>query len=505
MTVSTQVTDVTANGNGSATVFSFSPMVIFESRDIIVTHVDANEVETTLTEGSGSSNYSVSVSSYPGTGSITYPADTVTPMPTGEKLIIKRVLKLEQGTDLENQGGYYPDVLEQQLDKFIMVDLQQQEEIDRAVKLPIGSSLTPAQYTAALFAIEEDAAAYAASALASSGDAASSAGTAASEADDAATSATEAATFATAASGYAADAAASAIEVADQKLIWQGNWDSGTTYEVNDAVYDSTAGSSFICTAAHTNQQPPNASYWDLLAAKGDTGAGSGDLLAANNLSDVSNAAISFTNIKQAASTTSTGVLEVSTDAEAQGKSGSTAIVASNLAALGASETFAGFVEKATTAEAQAQTDTDRFLTPATGKSLVEAGGFTMTSDIDMSDNELQKPQIRDYALPVTADATFTGAESINYANGNVHNLTLTGDVSSITISNWPATGNEGRLTLYINQDSTARTISWPAAVKWTDGTAPSLTTVSQTYVVVLTTIDGGTTIYGFLAGGPFS
>ena len=45
-------------------------------------------------------------------------------------------------------------------------------------------------------------------------------------------------------------------------------------------------------------------------------GVGTGDLVAANNLSDVANAATSFTNIKQVASLTVTGVVEQSTSAE---------------------------------------------------------------------------------------------------------------------------------------------------------------------------------------------
>lgn len=43
---------------------------------------------------------------------------------------------------------------------------------------------------------------------------------------------------------------------------------------------------------------------------------GGGDMLAANNLSDVSNAVTSFTNIKQAATTTATGVVELATSGE---------------------------------------------------------------------------------------------------------------------------------------------------------------------------------------------
>ena len=48
----------------------------------------------------------------------------------------------------------------------------------------------------------------------------------------------------------------------------------------------------------------------------GSDGEGSGDLEASNNLSDVASAAPAFGNLKQAASTTATGVVEIATDAE---------------------------------------------------------------------------------------------------------------------------------------------------------------------------------------------
>lgn len=137
---------VTANGNGVATTFSFSPMVLFEADDLVVTHVTAAGVETVIPEGTGASAYAITVSSYPGTGSITYPEDEVTPLPSGEKLVMKAVLTLEQETDLENQGGYFPDTLETQMDKVVKQNIQQQEELDRAAKLPIGVSGVSAEF-----------------------------------------------------------------------------------------------------------------------------------------------------------------------------------------------------------------------------------------------------------------------------------------------------------------------------------------------------------------------
>lgn len=144
MAVSTQVKKVTAAGNDVATSFSFSPMVLYSSDQLVVTHVDSDGVETVLTEGVGTTNYAVVVSEYPGTGSITYPASgTANILATGDSLIIKRVLTLEQAMELANQGGYYPENQEDAFDKLTMIALQQQEEIDRALKLPISDSGDP--------------------------------------------------------------------------------------------------------------------------------------------------------------------------------------------------------------------------------------------------------------------------------------------------------------------------------------------------------------------------
>jgi len=142
MTISSQTSKVTASGNDVATTFSFSPIVIFESGNLVVVVKNAAGTETTISEGTGSTNYSVSVSSYPGTGSITYPASGGTPLATGATITIKRVLTLEQALDLENQGGYFAELQETAFDKAIAVDIQQQEELDRSLKGPVSFSGT---------------------------------------------------------------------------------------------------------------------------------------------------------------------------------------------------------------------------------------------------------------------------------------------------------------------------------------------------------------------------
>ncbi len=133
MTIPNETQKVQANGNGSATVFSFAPMIIFANTDLQVIKRDAEGEETTLSEGAGTSNYSISVSEYPGTGSITYPASGSGHLATGESVTMYRMLDLVQETDLENQGGYFPDTLEAALDYGIAVDQQLQDQLDRAL------------------------------------------------------------------------------------------------------------------------------------------------------------------------------------------------------------------------------------------------------------------------------------------------------------------------------------------------------------------------------------
>ena len=54
-------------------------------------------------------------------------------------------------------------------------------------------------------------------------------------------------------------------------LTWLGAWSDATDYVVDDAVDD--AGSSYVCILGHKNYQPPNGTYWEVLAAAGMSSA----------------------------------------------------------------------------------------------------------------------------------------------------------------------------------------------------------------------------------------
>lgn len=104
----------------------------------------------------------------------------------------------------------------------------------------------------------------------------------------------------------------------------------------------------------------------------------------------------------------------------------------------------------------------------------------------------------------LATNATATGAVTVNLASGNVHKLTLTGNVT-LTLSGSTASVACG-VSLYLFQDGTGgRTVTWPASVKWPGGVAPALSSgASKVDLVTLETIDNGTTWYGSLAGADF-
>ncbi len=121
---------------------------------------------------------------------------------------------------------------------------------------------------------------------------------------------------------------------------------------------------------------------------------------------------------------------------------------------------------------------------------------------VDLGDNTLSQAVLKDYGETLTT-ANSSTAYTVDLTGGNVFKITMTGNCT-FTFSNPPASGTAGSFTLVLIQDGTgSRTATWPAAVKWASGTAPTLTTTATTGTDILTfmTMDGGTTWYGFAAG----
>lgn len=114
-----------------------------------------------------------------------------------------------------------------------------------------------------------------------------------------------------------------------------------------------------------------------------------------------------------------------------------------------------------------------------------------------MDDKVLQKPVLKDYGETVVT-ANSSTAYTVDLTQGNVFNITLTGNCS-FTFSNPPASGTAGSFTLILTQDGTgSRTATWPAAVSWSGGSAPTLnTSAGSVNILTFVTVDAGTLWYG--------
>jgi len=134
MTVPTNDNREQYQGNDSATVFPYA-FRIFESSDLKVYLTDSENNQALLAEGT---DYTVSGAGDEDGGEVTYPVSG-DPLAAGETLTILRVIDITQGTDLRNQGAYYPEVVEDEFDRSRMIDQQQQEEIDRSLRQPAAS------------------------------------------------------------------------------------------------------------------------------------------------------------------------------------------------------------------------------------------------------------------------------------------------------------------------------------------------------------------------------
>jgi hypothetical protein len=107
----------------------------------------------------------------------------------------------------------------------------------------------------------------------------------------------------------------------------------------------------------------------------------------------------------------------------------------------------------------------------------------------------------------VSTNYSASGNVTLDLANGNVFRLTLSGDV---TLSFTGATNNRVcAFTLHVKQANAGDfTVTWPSAVIWPGGNAPTVTSTPSAYdVYVFETItgdgsDGGAgTWMGFIAG----
>ncbi|NTW32416.1 MAG: LamG domain-containing protein, partial [Bacteroidetes bacterium] len=93
------------------------------------------------------------------------------------------------------------------------------------------------------------------------------------------------------------------------------------------------------------------------------------------------------------------------------------------------------------------------------------------------------------------ASAKYTTTTSLNWANGNVQHIQLANGAQTFTFAN---SLDGGRYVLFLKQPSSgaAGTVTWPATVLWSGGTAPTLTTTNDKVDVISFIYDATNTKY---------
>lgn len=115
-------------GNGVTTVFPYGFRIL-----------DASHIRVIRTENGVdavvSSGFTVSGVGSAGGGNVTFSV----PPAAGQKITLIRNAPFTQQTDLENQGAYYAETIEEAFDLAAMRDQQLQEQVDRSLKIAVGA------------------------------------------------------------------------------------------------------------------------------------------------------------------------------------------------------------------------------------------------------------------------------------------------------------------------------------------------------------------------------
>ena len=254
---------------------------------------------------------------------------------------------------------------------------------------------------------------------------------------------------------------------------WKGAWSGATAYVLNDAV--SSGGSSYICILAHTNQVPPNATYWNVIASKGDTGA------------------TGATGAQGPAGSVSTIVATDITDSTATGRSVLTGNAAAGRTALGlGTAAVAATGDFAAASHAHAGSDITSGTVDAARLPVATASEFRSGASARVLG--VTETAAAGAYVGLTDAATI----AVDMSTGVNFSVTLGGNRTLGA----PTNTTEGRTgSILIYQDGTGgRTLAFNAVYKFVGGTAFSIDTTASRLSILHYEVINSTTI--FLTGG---
>lgn len=137
MTVETPSNTSVHRGNGIATQFPYTFKIPDASHaQVSIQDFATGNILQILTPGS----YNITGIGWAGGGgNVEYPL-AGDPLDDTVNIILQRIVPYTQGLDLQNQGGFYPESMENQLDLLEMQIQQLAEMVGRTTMAPIGGS-----------------------------------------------------------------------------------------------------------------------------------------------------------------------------------------------------------------------------------------------------------------------------------------------------------------------------------------------------------------------------
>lgn len=203
---------------------------------------------------------------------------------------------------------------------------------------------------------------------------------------------------------------------------------------------------------------------------------------------------VSALDVRVAAVSASVSALQVQVNTVSAAVSA--ALVSVGQRVLKAGDTMTGALNISTSADAQAVSVAGY----ATFSSRVSISVGFYTGTQNHQDTIVQRPAFQDYALVVVAKGSVSATTSLDLTEGNYFEARAAGSTTFVfanpPVSVSGATGRAAGGFLLELQNGGAATVTWPAAVKWPGGTAPTLTAAGFDMLVFITD-DGGTTWRG--------
>jgi hypothetical protein len=125
-----------------------------------------------------------------------------------------------------------------------------------------------------------------------------------------------------------------------------------------------------------------------------------------------------------------------------------------------------------------------------------------VTSNVNWGDYLIQRPYFKDYSEATSNVSSSSGTLTLDLENGNIFNVTVNENITTLTVSNPPSTGRAGGFLLILNFTS-SYSISWPASFSFPNSSYPALST-SGVDILSFLTVNAGSTWYGVVVGQSF-